>query len=79
MAQTKLADSNADAQRPLPNKPSWLRREWKHLKKNRELLLLATPGILFKFVIAYIPMIGLILAFKYFRYDQGIFGSKWVG
>nr|WP_306813007.1 ABC transporter permease subunit [Paenibacillus soyae] len=41
--------------------------------------MLALPGILYKLVIAYIPMVGLILAFKYFRYDEGIFGSKWVG
>ncbi|MBW7455704.1 ABC transporter permease subunit [Paenibacillus sepulcri] len=62
-----------------PARWRWFTNEWKHLKKNRELLLLALPGILFKFVIAYIPMIGLILAFKFYRYDQGIFGSKWVG
>ncbi|TYP79860.1 ABC transporter permease subunit [Paenibacillus methanolicus] len=57
----------------------WFRKEWKHLRKNRELLLLAAPGVLFKFVIAYIPMVGLILAFKFYRYDEGIFGSRWVG
>ncbi|NQX58790.1 ABC transporter permease [Paenibacillus qinlingensis] len=62
-----------------PNKQRKLFREFKHLRKNRELLLLATPGILFELVIKYLPMIGLILAFKYFRYDQGILGSKWVG
>jgi len=57
----------------------WFRSEFRHLKKNKELLILALPGILFKFVIAYLPMVGLVLAFKYYRYDQGIFGSKWVG
>jgi putative aldouronate transport system permease protein len=62
-----------------PNKKRKLFQEFKHLRKNRELLLLATPGILFELVIKYLPMIGLILAFKYFRYDQGILGSKWVG
>ncbi|KRE69475.1 ABC transporter permease [Paenibacillus sp. Soil750] len=62
-----------------PNKKRRLFQEFKHLWKNRELLLLATPGILFELVIKYLPMIGLILAFKYFRYDQGILGSKWVG
>jgi putative aldouronate transport system permease protein len=56
-----------------------LYKEWKLMIKNRELLALSLPGILYKLVIAYIPMVGLILAFKYFRYDQGIFGSKWVG
>jgi putative aldouronate transport system permease protein len=49
------------------------------LRKNRELLILATPGIIYKFIISYLPLVGLILAFKFYRYDQGIFGSKWVG
>ncbi|MFD2615117.1 ABC transporter permease [Paenibacillus gansuensis] len=73
----KTGDTPAKASRPAP--VSWIGREIRHLRKNRELLLLALPGILFKFVIAYIPMVGLILAFKFYRYDQGIFGSKWVG
>ncbi|RKP53028.1 sugar ABC transporter permease [Cohnella endophytica] len=54
-------------------------REIVHLRKNRELLILAIPGILYKLIINYLPLIGLILAFKYYRYDRGIFGSKWVG
>lgn len=57
----------------------WLRKEVRHVRKNRELILLALPGVLFKLVIAYLPMVGLILAFKNFRYDRGIFGSEWVG
>ncbi|SEO16202.1 sugar ABC transporter permease [Paenibacillus sp. OV219] len=57
----------------------WLKREWIYLRKNRELLMLAIPGIVYKLLISYIPMVGLILAFKFFRYDQGIFGSRWVG
>ncbi|MFR6582027.1 MAG: hypothetical protein ACLURP_08365 [Ruminococcus sp.] len=31
------------------------------------------------FIFAYIPMGGVILAFKQFRYDLGIFGSPFVG
>lgn len=54
-------------------------REIQHLKRNRELLILATPGILYKLIINYLPLVGLILAFKFYRYDLGIFGSKWVG
>ncbi|SDX67410.1 ABC transporter permease subunit [Paenibacillus sp. CF384] len=61
------------------SKGNWLSREWRHVRKNRELLLLSVPGILYKLVINYFPMVGLILAFKFFRYDQGIFGSRWVG
>lgn len=40
--------------------------------------LLALPVLLI-FVFCYLPMLGIIIAFKNYRYDLGIFGSKWVG
>lgn len=49
------------------------------VKKNRTLLLMLLPAALLVFVFAYLPMGGLILAFKQFRYDLGIFGSEFVG
>ncbi|WP_309120345.1 ABC transporter permease subunit [Paenibacillus sp.] len=73
------ASGGGAAARPRTSVGSWIRNEFRHIRKNKELLLLSLPGIVFKFVIAYLPMVGLILAFKYYRYDQGIFGSKWVG
>lgn len=42
-------------------------------------LIMALPGILFLLIFAYIPMFGIIIAFKEYRFDQGILGSKWVG
>jgi putative aldouronate transport system permease protein len=30
-------------------------------------------------IFSYIPMVGILIAFKRYRYDLGIFGSKWVG
>ncbi len=36
-------------------------------------------AIVLVFVLAYMPMSGLILAFKNYRYDLGIFGSPWCG
>lgn len=33
----------------------------------------------FIFLFSYVPMFGIVLAFKNFRYDQGIWGSAWVG
>lgn len=35
--------------------------------------------MLLVFVFCYIPMGGIVLAFKNYRYDKGIFGSEWVG
>ena len=44
-----------------------------------QLSLIAAPGILWFLMFAYIPMFGLILAFKDFNYAQGILGSRWIG
>ena len=48
-------------------------------KDNFELSLLLIPGILFFIVFSYLPMVGTIIAFKDYRNNLGIFGSKWVG
>lgn len=49
------------------------------LKANRTLLLMIAPAALFFFLFSYIPMAGIVLAFKQYRYDLGIFHSPWVG
>ncbi|MFD1176962.1 ABC transporter permease [Paenibacillus puldeungensis] len=56
-----------------------IREKLHHFRNNRELFLLSLPGIFYTLIFAYIPMIGLVIAFKNYRYDLGIFGSKWVG
>jgi putative aldouronate transport system permease protein len=55
------------------------RSEWVHLKKNSELLLLLMPGALLVLIFSYLPMFGTVLAFKDFRYDEGFWGSDWIG
>ncbi len=40
---------------------------------------MALPAFLVLFFIMYVPMSGLVLAFKNFDYSKGIFGSDWVG
>jgi putative aldouronate transport system permease protein len=50
-----------------------------NLKKDKILILMALPAILFYFIMNYIPMGGIIIAFKQYKYDLGIFGSPWVG
>lgn len=48
-------------------------------KKTRALTMLALPALVLVFIFNYLPMGGLILAFKNFRYDKGLWGSDWVG
>ncbi|UQZ82730.1 putative multiple-sugar transport system permease YteP [Paenibacillus konkukensis] len=40
---------------------------------------MALPGILFFLVFHYIPMYGILLAFKNYNVYQGFFASEWVG
>ncbi|TBL70515.1 ABC transporter permease [Paenibacillus thalictri] len=47
--------------------------------QTRDLTILAVPALLLLLLLNYLPMGGLVLAFKNYRYDQGIFGSDWVG
>lgn len=49
------------------------------LKKNKALFVMATPAVILVLVMQYLPMSGLVLAFKNFRFDLGVFGSDWNG
>ena len=48
-------------------------------RRHRGLLLLVAPGLAFFLVFNYLPMFGLVLAFKEFRLSAGILGSEWSG
>lgn len=50
-----------------------------NLRKYRTLLLMLMPSLILVIIFSYLPMGGLLLAFKRFRYSDGIFGSPWVG
>ena len=47
--------------------------------KHKGLWLLVAPGLAFFLVFNYLPMLGLVLAFKEFRLSAGILGSEWSG
>lgn len=49
------------------------------LKKNRVLFLMILPAVLVAFLFSYLPMAGIVLAFKNYRFDLGVFGSPWAG
>ncbi len=52
---------------------------WKYLISNRYLYLMLIPCAAYFIIFNYIPMYGLILAFKDFKFSTGIIGSAWVG
>lgn len=48
-------------------------------KESLELLMLAVPGIILTIIFCYIPMFGVVIAFKNYNPNLGILGSEWVG
>lgn len=71
-----INDVNTNAQKSHKKKT---RKEWQYFKKNRELFILSLPGVIYTFIFAYLPLLFLVVAFKRFRFDLGIWGSEWVG
>ncbi len=51
----------------------------KKLKASLPLYLLALPSIILLFIFAYVPMGGIVLAFKDYLPALGVFDSQWVG
>ena len=49
------------------------------LKSDFNLTLLALPGIILLIIFCYIPMFGIIIAFKDYSFANGILGSDWIG
>lgn len=49
------------------------------LKKSWPLLLMALPGLAYLVINNYIPMAGIVIAFKKMDYAKGVFGSDWIG
>jgi len=46
---------------------------------NKWLYLMLLPALVWVIIFSYIPMGGIVIAFKKFNYMKGIFGSPWVG
>lgn len=51
----------------------------KKLKPYIPLFLMLVPGLLYFAINNYLPMAGLVIAFKQYNFRDGIFGSKFVG
>lgn len=52
---------------------------WRHITRNWGLYLLLLPAVILMICFTYIPMFGIVIAFKDFTPASGIFGSPWAG
>lgn len=51
----------------------------KSIKRCWQLYVLMLPALLYLLIFAYAPMAGVQIAFRDFKFSQGIWGSNWVG
>jgi len=49
------------------------------ISDNIQYLFLALPSIILTFIFCYLPLYGIIIAFKNFNPNLGVWGSEWVG
>ncbi len=52
---------------------------WRQVVDNRALLVMLLIPFAYIVIFSYLPMGGIVLAFKDYKYAMGIFGSPWVG
>ena len=64
----------------LPGKPGakWARLR-KQISRNLPLFLMCLPALALLLVFNYLPMSGILIAFKNYKFNLGIFGSDWIG
>jgi ABC-type polysaccharide transport system, permease component len=64
---------------PVFKKAGKVNQAWKTIKRYRALLLMILPGMIYLIINNYLPMFGVVIAFKDINYRKGIFGSEWTG
>lgn len=71
--------SNTAAVKPVELHESLVQRQWKKAVKSKYLLLLILPGFIWYIIFRYIPMYGIIIAFKNYNSRLGMIRSPWIG
>lgn len=73
-------DENVIARRGIQMEKGIKKRSFgNEIKRNKVLLIMLIPALIYFIVFSYVPMVGTILAFKNYNFRDGIFGSPWVG
>lgn len=52
---------------------------WRYMVQHKWLYFMAIPGLIYFVMFRYIPMSGLVIAFKDYSPFKGIWESPWVG
>lgn len=69
----------SETDKAVRKKESLGRRLLTDIKKNRILYIMVLPVVVYYVIFAYIPMSGIVMAFKDYKIKLGLFESPWVG
>ena len=75
MTGTKFLDKRKKSVNTDIHKSTIFKRIWRY----RYFYMFILPAIIWFFIFKYVPMYGITLGFKEYRFDKGILGSDWVG
>lgn len=73
-----MEELSLEKQQKKPN-PSRSQKIIKDIIKNKYIYMMAIPVIIYYAIFCYLPMYGLIIAFKDFNPHSGVMASAWVG
>jgi putative aldouronate transport system permease protein len=77
MEPTNLTVTSVQTNKQMKNRSGVSKRNrW---ERNLPLLLMFIPGLIFFLFFKYVPMYGLLIAFKNYNFSLGILHSPWVG
>lgn len=54
-------------------------RLWRDMRRSKYLYMMIAPIVVYLIVFKYLPMGGIVIAFKDFKLGRGILGSEWIG
>lgn len=82
MARTESATLKAEARKERKAarvKEPKRKITWREIKKQRELILIALPFVIYGIIFYYVPLGGWLMAFQRYTPAKGLLGSDWVG
>lgn len=74
-----MKNNNISPDIALTVKKNKRKKTWINIFRSKELYLMILPVMIFYIIFAYVPMYGILLAWKDYLPRKGILGSDWVG
>ena len=79
LTESPAADLHQQRRLPEGGRAPFYARLWRFLRKNGAWLSMCAPSVILLFIFSYLPIYGIVIAFKNYKAGRGIWGSEWIG